>query len=334
MSPLLEALLLKEPQARQAWTRWRAGIDINALSYTEQLLFAALNPALPEWLENDSAAGIFQGIVRRIWSQNQLRMRKAVELDSLLKEAGVQAAIAGPLRWSLRTPPPAIRAIPHLTFVAARADIQKATDTLQRAGWEQYGDVPPQAVWDWCDHVSFHRHDLQVNLHWRLVPVPPEDAAECEMAFLALLSPFQSGSQSFRALSREATLLHILCCGRDHDLPWQADVALTGVAGIDWGRFLKLARRFGPLAIERLRELRSFPHLAIPELPLDNSGLFRRKVHYFWNAYRAHCYHQKQALSWSGFARFLALRWNLPHVWAVPFAGAKRVFHLRRSVLR
>jgi len=41
-------------------------------------------------------------------------------------------------------------------------------------------------------------------------------------------------------------------------------VALAGTAGIQWAFFLELARRFGPLAIERLRELHPFSR-NIPE---------------------------------------------------------------------
>ena len=84
MDRLLEALLLPEPEARQAWAEWRATQDIGTLPYTSQQLFPTLIPAFPEWLEDDPAAAILKGVVRQAWSQNQLRLRKAVELDALL----------------------------------------------------------------------------------------------------------------------------------------------------------------------------------------------------------------------------------------------------------
>lgn len=100
--------------------------------------------------------------------------------------------------------------------------------------------------------------------------------------------------------------MHILCSQRDGDLPWQADVALAGTAGIHWPAFLKLARRFAPPAIERLQELYPFRRLAIPTLPSDYPGPLRRKFRYFWNTYRASSYYRKEAVTWFGFAEFVA----------------------------
>lgn len=334
MDDLLQALLLPEPQARQAWERWRAGTNVHSLSYACQQLFPALNPALPKWLEHDSAAGIFQGIVRLVWSQNQLRLRAAVELEVLLKQSGVRPAAVGPLAWSLRTPPPAIRVIPHLTLLVPRADVRKAADVLARAGWERHGDLPSDESSDWYDHVCFHQETLHLNLHWRLIPSPPEDALECERAILGRLSAVRWNHQVLGTISPEASMLHMLCGQRPGDLPWQADVALAGTSGLHWPKFLKLARRFGPLAIERLRELQQYSRLAIPPLSADDPAPLRRKIQYFWSAYRTQSYYQKEGMSWPGFAGFLAQRWNLRHVWLVPFACARRVLQLRRSLLR
>jgi hypothetical protein len=102
-------------------------------------------------------------------------------------------------------------------------------------------------------------------------------------------------------------MLHVLGAERSGDLPWQADVALVGLAGIDWPAFLDLAQRFAPLTIERLRELRTFGRLAIPQLPSTQMGLVRREFRRALQAYRAQSYYRKQAPSWPGFAEFVAV---------------------------
>ena len=318
MDPLLEALLLPEPLARQAWEQWRATIDLDTLPYASQQLFPALIPAFPEWLEGDPAAGIFKGIVRRVWSQNQLRLQTAVELDGVLKQAGIQPLIAGPLAWSLRAPAPAIRTIPRLAFLVPRADVRKAAGVLVHAGWKLTGDLPSERAWDCCDRICLQRENLQLHLPWRLLAVPPEDAVECECAFLARISRIQWNHHILRTTSPEATLLHILCGEREGDLPWQADVALAGTAGIRWATFFKLARRFGPLAIERLRELHNLSRMAIPALPSSNPGPLRRKLRHFWRIYRTHSYYRKEALSWPGFAQFLAVAFAKKYAHALP----------------
>ena len=308
MDYLLKALLLPEPQARQAWERWRASIDVNTMSYGSQQLLPALIPVFPEWLNDDPAAGILQGIVRRVWTQNQFRLRKAIEVGSLLTQADVQPVIAGPLAWSLRAKPPAIRVIPHLTFLVPRANVGQAAKVLVDDGWERLGDMPLERVLARSVRVCFRRENLQLNLIWRLVVVPPEDGLECERALLSRIDHIEWNHQTVQITSREATLLEILAGQRDCDLPWQADLATVGTTALDWPTFFDLARRFAPLAIDRLRELRSFSRLAIPPLPADIPGPLRSKYKFILNAYRAHGYRRREPLTVSGFAEFLAIK--------------------------
>jgi len=307
MDRLLEALLLSEPQARQAWEQWRATQDINTISYASQQLFPALSPAFPNWLEHDPAAAIFKGIIRQFWSQNQLRLQKAEELDILFTQVGVRSVIVGPVAWALRTPAPAIRAIPHLTFLVPRGQVRDAMKVLMNAGWALRSNLPGDQAWDWGDHVSFQRENLWLHLHWRLIAVPPEDACECEQVFLSQIGPIEWNAHTLWTTLPEATLLHILCAPRQGDLPWQADVALLGTAGIQWMSFLELARRFTPLATERLRELHPYPRLAIPPLPSNDLDWLHRKFRHIGKAYRTNSYYRKRSSNRLGFVEFLTM---------------------------
>jgi hypothetical protein len=338
MEELLQALLLPEPAARrQAWEHWRAGIDLTALPYDCQLLLPALGPSLSTWLGDDPAAGIFQGIIRLIWTQNQLRLREACDVMSRLRTASVRKpAVVGPLSWALRTNPPAVRAIPdNLMFLVSREDVGKAYQVLLGAGWQPYSDSPSGEWLDWSGHVSFARDKLHLHLCWRVVLTKPEDALECERAFLAYLQEIEWNGAPMLTTSPEATLLHILHGGPESDsLPWQADVLLTATPRMNWTRFRQLALRFSPAALERLSELHQWNPVLAPSLPADRHSLLQRKFRLFWSEYRTASYSRKEPPGWLGFLQYLQARWNAPSMWQMPLAGARRAFHYRRTLLR
>jgi Uncharacterised nucleotidyltransferase len=335
MDALLKCLLVPPQRAREVWNEWRARTDINALPYAQQQLLPALSPRLSAWLEDDPDAGIFQGIVRMVWTQNQLRLSQTAELAHLLEQAGIErAAVAGPAAWALHTVDRAVRVIPYLSFLVARAEVEKAAGVLARAGWRPSAEVPSGQALDWSDHLSFVRENLALSLCWRLIPVAAADAAACEDACLTPLSTVRWRRQNLLTISPEATLLHMLCGRRDFDfLPWQADVALLDTRGIDWERFHRLAARFCPDALTRLRDLDHGDRLGIPELPANDPAR-GRKLRLFWNDYRGWMDRHRETPHWRGFARFLAARWRARSVWQVPWIGARRAFQHGRSLLR
>ena len=336
MGDLLQVLLVGEPSACEAWARWRAGVNIDELPFAAHQLLPALNPVIAPWIGGDPAAAIFQGIIRKTWSQNQVRLRKAVEVVALLERAGVgSATIAGPVAWSLAAPPGAIRPIPYLTFLLSRAELSVAAKALVEAGWLALCDpLPSGDAMDWSDHISFSQEGLQLYLHWRLIPAKPEDALVVERAFLRQTSQVAWNRHRFATLSREATLLHILCGSRADDVfPWQADAALIGITHVHWRKLRRLASRFCPIVFERLHELR-LSGLPIPELTAPAPSPFERKFRYFWSAYRGSSYYRKEAITLLGFLRFLAERCNLSSIWKLPRFVAKRAFQQGRNEAR
>ena len=337
MDELLQALLLPEPGARrQAWDRWRTGIDLASLPHPSQLFLPALNPALCTWLADDPAAGIFQGIVRLIWTQNQLRLREACEVMSVFEAAGVRKpAVVGPLAWALQTKPPAVRAIPqNLMFLVSREDVAKAYQALLGAGWQPYSG-PPSGDWlDWSGYVSFGRDNLHLHLYWRVLATKPEDALECERAFCAGLQTIEWNRTPLAITSPEATLLHILeDSAESRSLPWQADVLLTATPGMNWTSFRKLALRFAPSALERLSELHRWNPALTPLLRADDASLLRKKLRQLWSEYRAASYARRELPRWPGFLQYLRERWNVP-MWRMPWAGARRALRYGWTLLQ
>ena len=179
MDALLDALTLPLPEARDAPA---APARRNGHRYAALRKPANSCPRstarLPEWLAGDPAAGILQGIVRQIWTQNQLRLRKALDTLRLLESAGVAPVVAGPVAWSLQTSPPAIRTIPCLTFLVPRGDVRKSAAALESAGWHAYAQPPSEDGFDWCEQISFTQDNLPLMLHWRLIPTAAHDAVD------------------------------------------------------------------------------------------------------------------------------------------------------------
>lgn len=279
----LGALILPEPAAAEAWHRWRAALDIDALSYESQQLLPALAGRFPQLLEGDESAARFQGIVKMVWSRNQVRLRRSAELcQTLLRAEVTPAVIAGPLAWSLLTREEgAIRFIPQLTLLIPRRHVLAAASALAGDGWKLSDGLPHGDAFDWSSHVRFTKGDEVLLLHWRLFPAPPGEALACEQAFLERSRTVDWYQHSFQTLSSEADLLHRLTNRPPWDpVPWQADVLMMPFDTVDWDRFRALAPRFAPVfepvdVLGRLMELRRRWQLPIPRIAPARRHRFR-----------------------------------------------------------
>jgi len=334
MDPLLRALFLRDPDACQVWAEWRAGLCIDELPYLSQLFLAALNPRVLEWLPDDPAEGIFRGIVRRAWTQNQLRLRKASRLLGVLEAAGIRpVAVAGPLAWSLSAAP-AIRTIPYLTFLVPRHHASRAFEELVRLGGQPESPVPVRELMDWNDHVSFWHEDLWVKVYWRVFSVPQEEAAECESAVFSSLRPVRWNGATVLSTSPEVSLLQMLLESRERDpFPWEADLALMDPSSIGWSRVQHLALRFCPAALDRLEEVRRAGLWGVPDFHPPDATAISYRAAVAWRQYRSQCYWQKREPSRHDFARFLARRWKKRFL-GPPLVGATRALRQFRGMLR
>jgi hypothetical protein len=271
---LTGALILPEPARAEVWRRWRAAQDIDALSYECQQLLPAFAACLPRWLDGDAAAARIQGIVRMVWSRNQVRLHKAAELQqALLRASATPVVIVGPLAWSLLTREEgSIRSIPNLTLLIPREDVSKAASALVQDGWQLCGDLPDSAAMDWSCYLPLTKGDETLHLHWRLSPAPEGEAIASERAVMERLRTVTWNRHTFQVLSPEADLLHRLTDRPSWDpVPWQADVLMTPFSEIDWPRFRELASRFAPViepvdVFRRLMKLRSDWQLPIPHI--------------------------------------------------------------------
>ncbi len=278
IAPLLAALNDSKAAAAAAWKAWRNSVDIQHLTWPEMQILPILSGSrLDEWLADDPAAGVLRGIVRRAWTESQVRLALAREVVTCLRRAGCgSATLTGAAGAYLRTiPSTAIRPILELRVLVGREALARATSALEAEGWQSRDRVPSGEWLDRMTHIFFVRNGTRLYVHWRLLRTKPEDARACEREFFGQHRLVEALGESFRILSPGLALLEALAEREESvdALPWQADAAmillekqiqpdapsqewLNGEA-IDWLGWSAQAARYQPSVFERIAELRT-----------------------------------------------------------------------------
>jgi hypothetical protein len=291
-SLLIRAIAMPEPEACAAWRKWRAAVDIDQLRGEELQVIPALGERLTGWLRDDPAAARFRGIVRRAWTETQLRLGTLRSITAGLEEAGCGPVLVtgSPAICLLNRLPDSIRPIADIRITVSRGSIPVAAEVIQAAGWRLSGELPAAKSLDWVDVLFFSRPDVNLMLQWRVLPAPPEKAAVVEAEFLAHSQRIDSGGVLLRTPGPEHALLAALCGRHDFDgdeVPWQVDAALLPLDGIVWQRWSELAEMLAPEAFDRLEQMRQLglaaPRMVCPKPKRVSVQLARmRKFYKTW----------------------------------------------------
>jgi len=267
---LLRAIALPPREARAAWQEWRASADVGRLDGAAFHMLPVLGGRLAGWLEGDPAAGVLHGIVRRAWTETQLRLRAFRSLAALLEQAGCGPVLAGASAavCLLNRLPDSVRPVSDIRMVIPRGRLARAAAVLEQAGWRRSGELPEAEALDRAAAVHFSRHGMHLLLQWRFLDVAPALAAAVEQEFPAHRQRVACGGFSVWTPGPEHALLAALCGRLEFDLdpvPWQVDAALLPLDRVAWRRWRALAERFAPQAFERLEEMRALG-LAAPAM--------------------------------------------------------------------
>jgi Uncharacterised nucleotidyltransferase len=287
-SPLLAALSPVDSDASAAWKAWRSSVDIQHLTWPDMQILPILNgPRLEGWLADDPAAGILKGIVRRVWSEAQVRLGVAVEVTNCLRQTGCDSVThIGALGAYLRSlQSTAIRPVLELRLLIPRGQLSVAKAALEAEGWQLRDRLPTGEWLNRMTHLFFTRNGMRLQLYWRLLRVSGRRAAACEREFLSEYRTVEAAGTRVRILSLPHALLEALAVPEESvdALAWQADAALilqptddhdTAVREIiRWQRWAQIAACYQPEAFNRLPELREMG-LPIPALraPIGLAG--------------------------------------------------------------
>ncbi|QOY87559.1 hypothetical protein [Paludibaculum fermentans] len=241
---LLDALMLEDEPALEAWRAWRAIANMDRLDAASFRLLPALAARLEPWLAGDPQRAILTGICRRGWSQAQMRRKVLAEAVSVLAGADVPAQAAGPVDWADRYWPAGVmRSIESLNLDVVPADVNRAVETLMQAGWTVEGRSPAGSWFElrFAPPVRLrNRAGVGVRVHWR--GLPNSDVVLPELA-----------GWKARETSAEHDLVRVLGCEYADGLHWSCDAAMIGRVSIDWDEVARLLR-WHYLAKTRLHE--------------------------------------------------------------------------------
>ena len=250
---IVQAILARSADtAATAWRQWRREVDVQKLSWSALHLLPVLgHDQLQPWLVGDPDAGILMGIVRRGWTEAQMRRQVLQESTSLLEASGVgPVMVAGPSAVFLRNQRPgSVRPLTQIHLALPRHQLAAARQLLQASGWLLEGIAPEPKALDWVSHTTFLRNGIPLKLLWRHLPVAPWRARRCEADL------FASAELVMPAEHLMLSLLGPTTAG-DPLIPWQVDASLVPLTAQQWESFRELAACYAPAAFDRLAELR------------------------------------------------------------------------------
>ena len=250
---LVQAILARSADtAAVAWRQWRREVDVQKLSWSALHLLPVLGQdQLQPWLVGDPDAGILMGIVRRGWTEAQMRRQVLQESTAMLEAGGVgPVMVAGPSAVFLRNQRPgSVRPLTAIHLAVPRHQQAAARQLLQASGWLVEGVAPEPKALDWVSHTNFLRNGIPLKLLWRHLPVAPWRARRCEADMFASAEP---------VMPAEHLMLSILAptTAGDSLIPWQVDASLVSLTTHQWESFRELAACYAAAAFDRLSELR------------------------------------------------------------------------------
>jgi hypothetical protein len=274
---LVQAILASSAKtATAAWQQWRREVDVQKLSWSAlQLLPVLGQQQLQPWLAGDPDAGILMGIVRRSWTEAQMRRQVLQDCTARLEAGGAgPVMVAGPAAFFLRNERPgSTRPLTAIHLAVPRQQQARAHQCLLASGWITEGAAPQHKALDWMSHTTFWQHGLSLRLLWRHLPVAPWRARRCEAELFASAMPVMPVEQLMLSLLDPSTTGDAL-------IPWQVDASLLSLTPQQWECCQHLAIRYAPAAFERLAALRQAGRpIPLMQPPNQWAGRMERLAH-------------------------------------------------------
>lgn len=348
---ILRAALLTGPEAIEAWEEWLKIIDINVLDFGSHRM-------IPQLYRNLLAHGVrhplmerFKGVYRYYLYKNETLLNRTANVLSEFRDAGIDAILLkGCALVPLYYKESALRPMQDADVLVHVEQAPKAMALLERQGYKPlFLSAAKPEKWIAIRH-SFpfaDREGRQIDLHWHFL-------WECwharDTEYWDCVRPITLRGVSALTVSPTYQLLHTCWHGvRWNEVPpirWLAD-AMAILNGseteIDWDLIVEQAQRHRislPLT-DSLLYLKSLLRAPVPEnvikalaslrtTRMDQIGyeaaadpLAPRKTRrilalllydYLWLTKSTSA---RPAIL--GYAKFLQAKWNVVHLWQVPF---------------
>ena len=252
---LLQAALLQQQPALEAWQQWRSQVDIETLDPESHHLLSLLYPNLVRYHVDDPHLGRLKGVYRRTWYANQLLVQSFKSILQALQTIQANPLVLGEFALvSTCYPDYGHRPVYQLDVMVPRSQTLDAIATLQQLGWNTHIDElkPGDCLWKpltfWQETPVQSTPYIQLNLHNHLFQAAPQPYTDEQLWVNAVTKSVSDLTTS--VLSPVDQLLH-LCLRRNQEpqcpIYWLADAALlinTLSAESDWVRLVTQAQRY------------------------------------------------------------------------------------------
>jgi Uncharacterised nucleotidyltransferase len=278
---LLRAITQSGAEAAKAYAVWRPTVDFSGpIDPETTALLPQLHEALLALGLEDPLMGVFKGICRRAWYENQTLLASAEQVLVHLGDADIANILVGEIPLAVTYYKSLYaRRIGQIDIVVAPRQLRAAFAVLADSGWNPDGPL--------ADEEIAYRHakrfagagDRTLYLHWHFSG-PAANAAADEF-FRSEIRPCLLHDRQARQLSPTAMLLHWLLAEAPvfGAMPalWVADArAIMAEAGheVDWARIAAFGveERLTARLEQKLRLLGQFG-VAIPDRA---TGLLRQ----------------------------------------------------------
>lgn len=350
---LLRSALWRDAEALDAWEKWQAYVDIDALDPGSTRLLPLLYLNLRRlgvehpWMQK------FKEVYRTAWTENQRHLQYAAPAVRALQAAGIQTmALKGAALIVNYYKDFGARPIGDLDVLVPTRQRAAAAEILESLGW-----APREWVPIYNSRAYTHPTGGELDLHWHLLAECLDDNADTD---------FWNGAGSARvgevpiSVPNAADLILHLCT---HGLRWNATPPNRWVAdvvtildsapkGIDWDRLVAQARARALVLVLRTAlaylcdEMRApIPSPIMNELNAATlSGLECRDyaartippqslgLELYWVGYLRLA--RTTNLGRLGLLEYLRRVWDLKHRWQVPLFALRRAWREARMRMR
>jgi hypothetical protein len=294
---LLQAALLQDQAALEAWQEWRSQADIETLDAASYHLLSLLYPNLVRYGVEDSHLGRLKGVYRRAWYANQLLLKSFKLVLQALQAAQVNPLVLGEIALvSTCYADYGQRPIYQFDVMVPRSQTQDAIATLVELGWSTHSSRPPsgERLWKpmlfWNTDTAERNPNVSLNLYNYFFQAEPQSFTDQQLWTNAVVT--QIHDLSAPVLSPVDQLLHLCLMSNERQqqqpIYWFADAVMlinTMTQEADWVRLVTQAQRYEIIIPLRylLTDLQAVLPLTIPNWVLPSLNKMAISYHELLN---------------------------------------------------
>lgn len=353
---LLRAALLQGEPALDAWNEWRRTVNIDVIDYGSHRMVPQLYRNMQRHGIKDPLMDRMKGVYRYYLYKNEILMHRIGSLLAAFEAAGIQTMVLkGAALIPLYYKESGLRPMLDADVLVHAPQAEQAMEVLAKLQWKSFRFGQPQIRIPIVHSTPFEDGGgRQMDLHWHLFwecfnACDDEDYWETAV-------PIQVGGSQTLALGPTDQLLHTCWHGaRWNEVPpirWVADaMAILGAsaAEIQWESLLKKAQRHHIVlpvkdSLEYLKKkfdapvpdtvLKSLSAVRISNMERENYELtlnpmappttskILRMLYYDYRWLSSSTSSRFKTLV---FAKHLQAKWNIDHLWNVPFYMSMRM---------